>query len=86
MEEKLVYELKEWMNAVEDIGKEGMRIGDAEKDIQRRKLSYCIAREILVQCGQIQETAEELLKSMREVGNFIETQEDDPQKVKTLRR
>lgn len=86
MEEKLVYELKEWMNAVEDIGKEGMRIGDAENDIQRRKLSYCIAREILVQCGQIQETAEELLRSMREVGSYMEAQGDNPQKVKTLRR
>lgn len=82
MDRKIEYELNEWLYAAEDLGKEGIRVGDGTRDLQRRKLSYCISREVLIQCEEILGVAEELLRSMEEVIGFIENQ----QNVKILRR
>ena len=76
-------ELNEWMTTAKDLGIEGMEIGDSSKDPQRKKLSWCISREILIQCQQINHIVEELLKSMDDILEFID---EGQEFTKTLRR
>lgn len=77
--------IRDWLETAEDLGKTGALIGDSTRDPQKKKLSFCIAREILVQCQEISAAANDLIKSMRDIREYAEGSENT-QKVKTLRR
>ena len=82
MTEQFRRELEEWMEFAYNLGALGVRIGDTSADPQRCRLSYCIAREFLVQCKEIEETAGELVRRMQDIAELVE----NPPNVKTLRR
>lgn len=86
MIERFEREFGEWMIFAQDLGISGVRIGDNTRDPQRRRLSYCIAREVLVQCREVEKASCELLKIIREISNFMDDTSEDPQKVKKLKR
>lgn len=85
MTEDIEREIRDWLETAEDLGKTGTFIGDSTRDPQKKKLSFCIAREILVQCQEISTAANDLIKSMRDIRQYTEESET-AQKVKTLRR
>lgn len=85
MTEQFRRELEEWMEFAYNLGALGVRIGDTSADPQRCRLSYCIAREILVQCKEIEEIAGELMRRMQDIVELVENPEN-PQNLKTLRR
>lgn len=85
MIEQFGSEVGEWMQLAYNLGILGVRCGDSAADLQRSRLSYCIAKEILVQCKEIENTSYELMKNMRNIAEFVDDSENSP-KAKTLKR
>lgn len=86
MIEQIKQEWGEWLLSAKELGKTGMKVGDSSKDPQRKKLSYVISKELLIQCLLVQNDTESLIKCMQDIIEYLEGFRDDPQKVKTLQR
>lgn len=79
-------EIRDWTIEAEDLGKIGQTLGDSMNDVQRKKLSLYITKEVMVQCKEICELAEDLQRRIEELMEYTETENEKLQKVKKYSR
>lgn len=79
-------EIRGWTIEAEDLGKAGQVLENTTNDIQRKKLSMYITREILTQCQEVIEMSEDLQRKADELTEYVGTENEKLQKVKQYPR
>ena len=75
-------EIRDWFIEAEDLGKIGCALGDSINDMQRKKLSLSITREVMTQCREISDIAKDLQRSMEALTEFTDEENEELQKIK----
>lgn len=72
-------EIQEWMNEVHEMEKINEVIANQLSDSQRKKITYYITKEVLVQSGNIYDLALEVNRDMKTLLEFIGEENRDIQ-------
>lgn len=79
-------EIRDWIIEAEDLGKIGQILENSTNDIQRKKLSMYITKEVLAQCQEIIGMADDLQKKADKLMEYVETEKEKLQKIKQYPR